>query len=367
MPTSTETSPPAPSPTIAAPEGSTLLIVRHGDGRGPLIRLRRLRPNYYQPMFDDIATRWPALYRRMRFWETGSPQPDVCDCSAVVFLLQDPLRESYPECFREATELARRAKAVGAKIANPPECLSNTIKTKQSRLWTEAGLPTPPCLPFHSREELLDLATEMAGPMVLKADHEHAQLQTILIDNVDELRSVADDRLPIPGSLSPVIDTRSGYRQIDPKSPYATHYHKKRVMVFGNHVRNNHVFFSEQPIVGCVSSTFGHFRSLNPIRRIVGNRRCRSHIESDLQFHYAKSDDADLMRKAASAIGIDYCAIDYARHADGRIVLWEANPHFSLHRWPIAVLARQRKLKARTPNLHESAAHFFSDLLGMDP
>jgi len=62
-------------------------------------------------------------------------------------------------------------------------------------------------------------------------------------------------------------------------------------------------------------------------------------------------------------LGIEFCAIDYSVHADGRIELWEANPHFSLHRWPIAILSRQRKLAQRMHRVHAVAAEFFRDLL----
>jgi hypothetical protein len=283
--------------------------------------------------------------------------------AAVVFLLQDPLRETHPECFEEAVVLARRARELGTRIVNAPESLSNTIKSTQSRLWRQAGLPTPPCVPFESIDQLHAAATTIDTPMILKADRQHAQKHTLLVQDLESLARIPSRSIPIPGSLSPIVDTRAGYAELDPHSPYATHYHKKRAMVFGNHVRNNHVFFADQPIVGCVSSTFGHFRSLNPIRRAIGNARCRSHVECDLRYHNSQCEEAETLARAASVLGVEFCAIDYSSHADGRIVLWEANPFFSLHRWPVAVLGRQRRLRDRIPNIHETAAHFFRDLL----
>jgi hypothetical protein len=315
-------------------------------------------------MFDDISARWPELGQRLSYWETGELQPDLTGVAAVLFLLQDPLRELYPECFRDAVTLADRARQRGARIINAPESLSNTIKSTQSRLWRQAGLPTPACIPFNSIEELHAVAATIAGPMILKSDTQHAQARMLLVNDLQQLRSIPRDRIALPGSLSPLIDTRCGFKELDPRSPYATHYHKKRAMVFGDRVRANHVFFATQPIVGSVSSTFGHYRSLNPIRRTIGNARCRRHIECDLAYHDEPCRDTETLVTAARVLGVEFCAIDYSTFAEGGIVLWEVNPYFALHQWPVGVLSRARKLRQRTPHIHETAAMFFHDLLG---
>ncbi len=349
----------------SASQTSRILIVRHGTGRGPAVRLRSLRPAYCQDMFDDINRRWPALAARIDFWQTGEPLPDLNGVAAVLFLLQDPLAELYPRCFADSMRLAERAKAEGIRLVNDPESLSNTIKTNQARIWRESGLLTPACQGFNSIDELYSIAEAIDAPVILKSDFQHSQTKTLIVEDIHSLKQIPESNIAMPGSLSPLVDTRSGYRALDPDSPYATHYHKKRAMVFGTHVRHNHVFFSTSPVVGCVSSSFGHYRSLNPIRHLIDGRRCRDHIRYDLDYHNSACQDADLLSTAARALGVEFCAIDYSEHADGRIELWEANPHFSLHMWPIEVLARQRKLADRTPRIHETAAAFFRDLLGI--
>ena len=314
-------------------------------------------------MFDDISNRYPDLAQRLNYWETGQPKAKLDDVAAIIFQLQDPLRESYPDCYRDAIELTERATACGVRIVNGPDSLSNTIKTTQSQIWRDAGLPTPVCISFHTVDELFDQAAQIDGPMIVKADNLHAQKCTIVVDNFNALKRIAIGEIPIPGSLSPLIDTRSGYAEKNSRSPYATHFHKKRAMVFGDHVQNNHVFFSDQPVVGCMSSTFRHFQSINPIRRWIQNSRFESHLQSDIEYHFSEPDSPELLARAARSLGVEFCAIDYSLYADGRMVLWEANPFFSLHRWPITVLAKQRRLRERTPRIHDAAAAFFRDLL----
>ncbi|MFK8112130.1 MAG: hypothetical protein AB8B91_07995 [Rubripirellula sp.] len=316
-------------------------------------------------MFDDIAQRWPEIGERFDYWETGKPLPPLNDTAAILFQLQDPLLETFPDCYQDALELVEAAEESGTRIINSPVALSNTIKTKQSQIWCQANLPTPRCIPFQSIEQLHQAAFQIDGPMIIKADNLHAQKRTLVPNGFAALQQIPVDQIPIPGSLSPLIDTRSGYAKLDPQSPYATHFHKKRAMVFGDHVQNNHVFFSDRPVVGCMSSTFEHFRRINPIKRYTGNLRCKSHVQCDIDFHYSEPDDARLLSEAARLLGVEFCAIDYSTHADGSIVLWEANPYFSLHRWPITVLGRQRRLQARTPRIHAVAATFLRELLSL--
>ncbi len=363
MPTCSPARSNAGSPRDLTAVDSQILVVRHGAGRGPTIRFRSIRPDYCQPMFDDIARRWPEVHSRLSFWETGRPLPSLDRVTAVLFLLQDPLREAYPRCFDDSTKVAERARELGIKIINSPESLSNSIKSTQARLWRASGLSTPPSHRFNSIDELHGIAAQIAGPLILKSDTLHAQARTIVIDNLDLLRNTASELVAIPGSVSPVVDTRAGYQLIDPVSPYATHFHKKRAMVFGDHVCHNHVFFSTSPVVGCVSSSFGYFRSMNPVRRAIDGWRCQSHIQCDIDYHYADCNDRETLLAAARALDLGFCAIDYSVHADGRVELWEANPHFSLHRWPIGVLSRRRGLHKRTQRIHGVAADFLAELL----
>lgn len=347
-------------------EHARLLIVRHGWDRGPAIRLRRFRPARLQPMFDDISRRHEELGGRFSYWRTGEPLPDLADVAAVVFILQDPLRELYPQCYEDASRLAEKAKQAGAKLVNPPDALSNSIKSIQAKMWTDAGIPTPRAIRFSNRQELTDAVHQIGGPVLIKSDNLHTQACMFVCRNLDELAKVPDSRLPGCGAVSPLVDTREGWSDVDPASPFATHYHKKRVMVFGDHVCNNHIFFGDHPIVGCGRSTFGHYRSWNPIYRMARNAKYKSHFDEDFGYWDSAPEEPELMSAAARALGLEICAIDYSKCADGKTVLWEANPFFSLHQWPIDVLGRKRRLPIRMPRVHDCAAMFFRDLLAED-
>ncbi len=350
--------------TSTARLGSRLLLVRHGAGRGPHRKLSAFRPKSYQPLLDELAKRYPDLRKNIDVWETGTTEPDLADTAAVLFLLSDPLHELYPKCYEEACNLAGQAQRLGIRLVNPPAALSNTIKSRQSELLLAAGVPTARHLAFTTLEEFRAAAREIAYPAIVRADLLHAQQRMKFCRSREEALALEVSRVPLPGSIAEFIDTREGFRRLRPGTLFAKHYHKKRAFVFGDRVVNNHIFFGSDPIVGGTSSTFGHYRSLNPVRRYIQNKRCQEHIEADYEFFLANESDGVMLKRAAAALGLDFVAIDYSSCADGSIVVWELNPHFSLYPWPFQVLARQRKLNERYCRFHETIQMFFRELLG---
>ncbi len=344
-------------------DAGTLLIVRHGPGRGPRVRLRAFRPRYLERAFDDLARRAPALGRAIRQWETGHSLPDLDSVHAIVFLLGDPLRELFPDCHEEAERLAEMATTRGIRLINPPSALSNSIKSVQARRWRDAGIPCAEQFRFASRDELMALIDKVPFPALLRPDLHHAQASMFHCETAEDVHRLNAETIRYPGTLTPFVDCREGYRRVAPGTPWATHYHKKRILVFGDHVRTNHVFFSERPIVGLNSSTFGYYRSLNPVRRAILGHRYRTHFDCDNAFWELGSEHEELMVRAVRTLGLDLGAIDYATRADGSPVLWELNPNFALHMWPFEILPRRRRLKERMPSFHDALIDFLEDVL----
>lgn len=348
---------------MRATRADRLLIVRHGPGRGPQIRLAALRAKFFDPLLNDLAARDPELRGSIDIWETGTALPDLSQTAAVVFLLADPLRELYPACYRDAAALAERAHTLGIRAVNPPDALSNTIKSRQAELLTRAGVPTPLHLAYATHDEFGQVVAAIRFPAIIRADLLHAQQRMIFCRTREEALAVAPAQLPLPGAVAEFVDTREGFRRSQPGSIWAESFHKKRAYVFGPHVVNNHVFFGPQPIVGGKSSSFGHYRSLNPVRRYLRTRAARPHIAADYEFFQAGSSDGEMLRRAAAALNLEFAAIDYSSRADGSIVVWELNPHFCMHPWPFEVLAGPRRLPERLRRFHDMVGTYFRELI----
>jgi hypothetical protein len=318
---------------------------------------------------DWIREHRPELSRRVRVHETGDPLPNLGGVRAIAFLLADPLREWHPHCYAEALDLATKAEQLGLAIVNPPQALSNTIKSTQARLWMQAGIPTPAVSRFRSLEELHEAACEHGFPLVMRGDEKHSQDGTRVFWRREDLESFRLIDLPDPGAAGPLVDTRVGYRGARADSIWARYYHKKRVLVLGPRIRTKHVFFSTDPIVGAKTFTFGRYRWRSRLGLpVLLSRDERAMVEADVDHWRNGIVEGDLMRRAMSVLGLQFAAIDYSTLADGTPILWEANPYFSLPRREDLMLPRYRGgARLRLSSYYEAIADFLEDLVSHEP
>lgn len=340
-----------------------MLLVRHGPGRGRL-------GNFGDGWLKRLARTRPDIRRRIRIHETGSgASPSLDDVAAVVFLLADPVRELYPECYAEASAIAAAAAARGIRLVNPPDALSNTIKSVQARLWAAAGIPCAGCARFENRAELDRVAGSATYPLIVRGDLLHGQQAIFVCRSAEDLRALPADGLAYPGLVVDFIDSRATYRAAVPDSVFARYYHRCRTYVFGSHVVPGAIYFSEEPIVGTGTATWARYqgkgRFLEPLARLRSEDR--RIVAADLAFAGSPLAHPELMRRAASALGLEFVALDHILLADGSVVLWEANPHpyiAILRHTPLPFL---RRIRSRTQRIYDAIGRFVEDLLAPAP
>lgn len=324
------------------PRGDVLVVV-HGEGRGRALEIL--------PMVEaNLAATRPSLRPRVRIHATGSQRPRLDGVVAILFLLSDPLKENYPACYAEALEIAAEGRELGAKLLNPPESLSNSVKSRQAALWKSAGLP---CAAARSLRSPADLEPAMAAlglPLIVRSDDSHVQRAVRVCKrpkHVDDAKA----GLVLPAVALQLIDVRARWREAAPGSLMARYHHKKRSMVYGDTVLNNHVYFSSSPIVGLATSTFvaDRRRWRRGLRALgIGRRRWEETLAADREYFDAPPEAPETMLGAVAALGLHVAAIDYASLPDGGVVLWEANPYVHLPPWHHSVLAEPRGIRERT-------------------
>ena len=232
--------------------GSSVLIVRHGKGRG-----RRETHTYMNHVLTHFRQERPDLYRRLVFHHTGSPAPRLTGIGGIVFWLREPLR-LFPACYEEAVRIAEEARHRAIPIVNPPESLFDVSKSSQGRRWREAGIPTPDVECFETLESLRNAVERLPFPLVLRGDERHRQKAMHVIRDGGELLKLDAKDLIFPYAVSPLIDVRLGYRD-KPRSAYARLFHKKRLIVANGAIQTKHVMFSDHPIVGSSTSIYNKF------------------------------------------------------------------------------------------------------------
>ncbi len=337
---------------------SKVLLVRHGPGRGRFA-------NYANAWLRQIAAERPELARRIVVHETGrASEPSLDGFSAVFFLLADPLKELYPACYAEASRIADRAVAGGIRVVNPPDALSNTVKTVQARLWRAEGIPCAGCEPFADRAEFARAVSRVAFPAIIRPDHLHAQQYTFQCRTREDALAIPADQLRFPGLALEFIDCREGYARAAPDTVWSRYYHRKRSYVFGGRVVTQAIYFSDRPVVASETATIARYAgarawqtALLPFRRWD-----REVLRADRAFASGEAEQPDLLRRAVRALQLDFAAVDYARLADGRLVLWEANPHPSMAQWHRQALAVPRRLRGRWKRVYRAAGDFIAEL-----
>ncbi len=311
------------------------------------------------------ASRDRPWRNRVRVHETGAPLPDLSRARAVVFWLADPLRELYPACFEEAMAIEARAREAGARVVNPPEALSNTIKSVQAALWRDAGIPCAPAHAFSSPDELERALQEAVYPAIVRSDRLHSQRSMHYCATREDARAIPVTTELFPGVVIQFIDTREGFRHTHPGSMWARFYHKKRALLFGDQVHHNHLFFSSHPICGLKRSRYARYTGrrwrwswwarIDPTDRAA--------LAADNAFWRSPPEHAELLHRAARALSLDVLAIDYSTTADGGAVLWEANPYFEMPRPDLGVMPRERQLVERIGSFTAGIGRYLSTLL----
>jgi len=336
-----------------------ILLVRHGPGRGRL-------PRYLQPILDEISATDPDLSHNVTVHETGTgTAPDLAGFVAVVFWLADPLARWYPDCHAEAVTIAKAARERDLALVNPPDQLDNSVKSEMTRRWHEAGIPCAVHRCLESREALTAHLEQCELPVIVRRDEYHGQISMRVCRTRAQARRAARQWRIFPAAVAPFIDSRELWREAGHRDIWAGYYHSARLGRLGPVFFNQWVFFSRQPIIATLRSSFARWQRqpswLRKIRPLSAD--IRSAVECDLAFNNAPPHHTELMKKATDLLGFSYASIDFSILPGNKVVLWEANPYPELYFDRRTPLFDDRDMDRRHWSIVSDYARFFRALL----
>ncbi len=347
-----------------------ILIVCHGPNRG------RQVPTLVHAL-DYVRQENPALYSRIKFYQTGSSSiPNLESYSAIWFWLSDPLKERYPDCYRDAKQLVEAA-GKEIRLINPPDNLSNTIKSVQAEILRKAGFHVAQHGAFENLSQLEGIIESFPFPAILRADLSHSLRGLFLLENQKDFHKINKPKLQFPGTLVEFVDTRKDYKKINPGTVWSRLFHKKRSIVLGRKVDRRSVLFSTSPIVKlrtCMyqgpSRIYFNYRLPSPMEPMLSQlaqnlpfRGWRAKcIEADNGWWEFGDEDETVLVGAAKSLGLDCAAFDYSTTADGGIVIWEANPYFYMPLKENYLLATHRKYDQRRLAANRAFSEFLNEL-----
>jgi hypothetical protein len=316
------------------------------------------------------------LRERLVLHETGRSEPSLDGVVGVLFLLADPLKTLYPECFEEASAIAERAQRSGIPVYNQPDLLEGHSKSRTADLLAKEGIPCPPADIYRDRAELTHILQTAELPVILRADVDHAQVDACVLEDADAVASL--EAGPLPGVVSPKVDVRTGRKRSGRPDPFRRWVHRYRAFVFGDICMPGHLQFARSDVVG------GHdviWDIMDERSKSVRERLGPGHLNAaaqwllradpwyraalaaDKRYRGGEPPDPKLFVRAARVLDFDFVAFDFGRFPDGRPVIFEANPYPFINPMPGGILWHERQLDEYTLRMYGAIGKYLQSRL----
>ncbi len=212
--------------------------------------------------------------------------------------LQDPLKERFPEVYKQAKELELKCQENNIPIINPIDKLSNSIKSIAAETIRSVGIRTAKTILISNPETFKETLGGLSIPFFIREDCVHGS-KTFLIKHPDDLQNVPFESLSQPIAVE-FIDTQSEDGL----------YRKYRYFAMGDEGIPGPLMVSNSWEVRDNKS------------RVINE----SIIAEEISYFSGNDPNHDILQKARKALGFDYMAFDYSYDSEGKLIVWEPNP-----------------------------------------
>jgi len=264
------------------------LIVRHP-------RFRRfffdVFVHWAEANFPDLAPRFDVrdLPVRVRNWS---------DYALHAAWLQDPVQRWSMTTYDRALKLAHDCEEHGIPVINRVDRLINATKSRGAKLMNAAGIQTARMAVIDNRREFESTLLGLRLPLFIREDWGHSRRMT-RVDTPAGLQNIRWRRFKRPLAVE-IVDVRD---------PHDGVYRKYRYFALGELGICHHLQISREWI------TRGDNRTFTPQAQ-----------REELDYISRPDPNHEALQTARKALGLDMAAFDYGYTADGRMIVWEANP-----------------------------------------
>ncbi|MGI9191841.1 MAG: hypothetical protein ACR2IL_06940 [Chitinophagaceae bacterium] len=234
----------------------------------------------------------------------------IREYAAVAFFYHDPLKDLYPEVYAYAKRVEAICLEAGIPLINRPEALSNTVKSTQLRLLTEAGFNVAHAFPFKHIDELKQVA-DSYYPLFLRIDIGHDSHGDFVQGPFDNYETLLEAYKPFDLDGNKVLAGQVAIQFIDTKKDDGL-YAKYRCLATPHRAMKAYIYFSEH----------WYIHNRNSVKNDTTIR-----INHEFVADVFTPEENTLFTNAVKALNLDFCAFDFAYKSNGDIVIWEANPH----------------------------------------
>lgn len=278
---------------------------RHVRGAPRLLIVRHAAKNWY--VFRDylawLQREFPEVRARFEFRLLPFRPADWSRYALHALWAGDTIAQWSPRGFNQAKELLDQCDQFGVPVINRVDQLANAAKALGAKLIRSTGIRTPQMVRIHNPQRFCRDFAGLAFPLLIREDRGHGQ-PTAFVASPDELRKLDLERYrePIACEFIDVRDPRDGL------------YRKYRYLAAGEMGLPKHLIIND------------HWE-VRPQRRVQTDATRRE----ELAFLHEPDPNHALLQRARRALGLDVIGFDYSYDAQGRVVVWEANPYPDLN------------------------------------
>jgi len=234
----------------------------------------------------------------------------------VVFYHRDPLKILYPKVYKYAKNLEKICLNYGIRLVNKPDILSRTSKFEQLNILRNKNFFVAHAFTFNTMNNLNSIDSRFY-PLFIRNNDGHDSDNLTMEGPFNTFRDLQqryidksfDDKPHLSGKVAiQYIDTRSSDNM----------YRRYRAFVCGNNVVTGNLHISKDWYVHGINANYNS-SALDEHNFFVSNEY--------VQF------EKDFFTKVNNSLGFGFSAIDYGYTKDGRIVVWEVNPHPAFPAW----------------------------------
>ncbi len=311
-----------------ASDGPKILFLRHYHPQG----------DYHWDFFRWLEQRHPALSARCELRRVGWQPGSLDDYGLLVPLVQDPLKELYPQAYAAVWQLQAVCDRAGVPVINRVDRLSNSRKSTALRLIGAcSGVRCPRVIPIGSHAALQAAGDMLGYPFLLRDDLGHGG-SLRLIHQPPELEHLREHD----------FTNQIACEFIDTSDQHGI-FRKYRYVMMGDRGFPRHLIASTDPVVR------------------MDQRKEDAALRAE-ELDYLSSEDPNHQRLDAArrSLGFDVVAFDYSYARDHQMVVWEPNPFAVI--WGRSSESQRDRFRHQEPAVHriyEGFASYYADCAGL--
>ena len=274
-----------------------------------VVRHAARKPYFYGQFLSFVAENYPELRRLFELHLLPCRLRDPSMYRLQIPWMQDPLEEWSPRGYRQAVQLQNDCDHHGIPTINRVDRHKNASKLEGACRIARAGLRTPRMAPIADIQAFRENLCGFELPLLIRENYGHGGTNFVVRSPADVAEIPWDKfRCPLAVEFVDVSNPRDGtcvrYR-----------------------------FFAGGDV------GFSHSVHVSLGWEVRGGTRVNSNLADNAEYDYLTSSNPHRAQflEARELLGLDLVAFDYSYDRDGKIVVWEANPH------PLVVLSTKNK------------------------